>query len=98
MARLSDFYRKEIVPGLIKEFGYANINQVPKLTKIVINLGLDAAVLHPQRALAIHPRIASALSEAGFGRVELTRAPLEEVLSTLHRLAAAPSLTPRMPA
>jgi large subunit ribosomal protein L5 len=44
MARLSEFYRKEIVPGLVKEFGYANINQVPKLTKIVINMGLGDAV------------------------------------------------------
>jgi len=44
MARLSEVYRKEIVPGLVKEFGYANINQVPKLTKIVINMGLGDAV------------------------------------------------------
>lgn len=44
MARLSELYRNEIVPGLVKEFGYANINQVPKLTKIVINMGLGEAV------------------------------------------------------
>jgi len=44
MARLSELYRKEIIPGLVKEFGYANINQVPKLTKIVINMGLGEAV------------------------------------------------------
>ena len=44
MARLIEFYRKEIVPGLVKEFGYANINQVPKLTKIIINMGLGDAV------------------------------------------------------
>lgn len=44
MARLSEHYKKEIVPGLMKEFGYKNINQVPKLTKIVVNMGLGDAV------------------------------------------------------
>jgi large subunit ribosomal protein L5 len=44
MARLSDYYRKEIIPGLVKEFGYKNINQVPKLTKIIVNMGLGEAV------------------------------------------------------
>lgn len=44
MARLNDYYKKDIVPGLIKEFGYQNINQVPKLVKIVINMGLGDAV------------------------------------------------------
>jgi len=44
MARLKDFYLKEIVPGLNKEFGYTNIHQVPKLTKIVVNMGLGDAV------------------------------------------------------
>ncbi len=33
-------YREEIVPALIKEFGYKNINEVPKLVKIVLNMGL----------------------------------------------------------
>jgi large subunit ribosomal protein L5 len=44
MARLKEFYTKEIVPGLIQEFGYKNIHQVPKLTKIVVNMGLGEAV------------------------------------------------------
>lgn len=44
MARLKDFYLKEVVPGLNKEFGYSNIHQVPKLTKIVVNMGLGDAV------------------------------------------------------
>lgn len=44
MARLKDFYTKEIVPGLIKEFGYTNIHEVPKITKIVVNMGLGEAV------------------------------------------------------
>ncbi|MFA5654769.1 MAG: 50S ribosomal protein L5, partial [Desulfomonilia bacterium] len=44
MARLKEYYEKEIVPGLVKEFGYTNINRVPKIQKIVINMGLGEAV------------------------------------------------------
>jgi len=44
MARLIEHYRKQIVPALIKEFGYKNINQVPSLKKITINMGLGDAV------------------------------------------------------
>ena len=33
-------YKEEIVPELIKEFGYTNVNEVPKLVKIVLNMGL----------------------------------------------------------
>lgn len=33
-------YKEEIVPALVKEFGYTNINEVPKLVKIVLNMGL----------------------------------------------------------
>jgi large subunit ribosomal protein L5 len=44
MARLKDFYIKEIVPALTSEFGYMNIHQVPKVEKIVLNMGLGEAV------------------------------------------------------
>jgi large subunit ribosomal protein L5 len=44
MARLKEYYVKEIVPTLVKEFGYANINRVPKIQKIVVNMGLGEAV------------------------------------------------------
>lgn len=33
-------YKEEIVPALMKEFGYENVNEVPKLVKIVLNMGL----------------------------------------------------------
>lgn len=33
-------YKEEVVPQLIKEFGYKNVNEVPKLVKIVLNMGL----------------------------------------------------------
>lgn len=35
-------YKEEIVPALMKEFGYKNVNEVPKLEKIVLNMGLGA--------------------------------------------------------
>jgi large subunit ribosomal protein L5 len=44
MARLKDFFIKEIVPALTSEFGYMNIHQVPKVEKIVLNMGLGEAV------------------------------------------------------
>ncbi len=40
MARLKEFYEKEIVPTLTKKFGYTNRMQVPRLLKIVVNVGL----------------------------------------------------------
>lgn len=44
MARLKDRYQEEIVPALVKELGYQNVMQVPKLQKIVVNVGLGEAV------------------------------------------------------
>lgn len=44
MARLKDYYVKEIVPSLKNEYGYTNVHQIPKLVKIVLNMGLGEAV------------------------------------------------------
>src|SRR5262245_10636587 len=44
MARLRDRYRKDVVPHLMKEMGYKNVNQVPRLDKIVLNMGLGEAI------------------------------------------------------
>ncbi len=44
MARLKEYYKKEVVPALVKEFGYKNMMQVPKLDKIVVNMGLGEAI------------------------------------------------------
>ena len=41
--RLRDKYRAEVVPALQKEFGYKNIMAVPKVTKVVVNMGLGEA-------------------------------------------------------
>jgi large subunit ribosomal protein L5 len=40
MARLKVLYQKEIVPSLIQEFGYQNVMQVPRLEKVVLNMGV----------------------------------------------------------
>ncbi len=38
--RLKDKYNNEVVPALLKKFGYKNVNEVPKIEKIVLNMGL----------------------------------------------------------
>ena len=38
--RISEMYKSEVVPSLMKEFGYKNVNEVPKLVKITLNMGL----------------------------------------------------------
>ncbi len=39
-SRLSVLYKEKVVPALLEEFGYKNVNEVPKLSKIVLNMGL----------------------------------------------------------
>ena len=43
MARLKEQYQNEFVDALMKKFGYKNVMQVPKLDKIVINMGVGEA-------------------------------------------------------
>jgi len=43
IARLQERYEKEIIPALMEKFGYKNIMEVPKLEKIVINMGVGEA-------------------------------------------------------
>lgn len=43
MSRLKQRYETEIVPSLLKRFEYRNVNQVPRLVKIVINMGIGEA-------------------------------------------------------
>ena len=43
-ARLADKYKKEVVPTLMKKFGYTSVMQVPKLEKICLNRGINGAV------------------------------------------------------
>ena len=44
MARMKDRDRDQTVPGLMKEFGYKNVMQVPRVEKVVINMGVSTAV------------------------------------------------------
>lgn len=46
--RLFNFYHSDVVPGLKKTFGYKNAMQVPKIEKVVVNMGVGAAVAEPK--------------------------------------------------
>jgi large subunit ribosomal protein L5 len=43
MARLREKYQKDVVPALRKEFGYSSVMAVPRITKVVVNMGLGEA-------------------------------------------------------
>ena len=43
MSRLKDRYQKEVAPVLKKEFGYKNVMAIPRIEKVVINMGLGEA-------------------------------------------------------
>lgn len=44
MARLKDFYKETVVPGLISQFGYKSVMEVPRIEKITLNMGVGEAV------------------------------------------------------
>ncbi|WP_374603186.1 50S ribosomal protein L5 [Arenimonas sp.] len=44
MTRLESFYKETVVPKLVEKFGYENIMQVPRITKITLNMGVGEAV------------------------------------------------------
>jgi large subunit ribosomal protein L5 len=44
MARLQQVYKEKVVPELLKEFGYKNVMQVPRIQKITLNMGVGEAV------------------------------------------------------
>ena len=48
MARLRERYQNEVVPALMKRFGYRNIMQVPRVQKVVINMGVGDATQNPK--------------------------------------------------
>ena len=62
MARLKNKYRDEVVPTMIKEFGYKNTMQVPRLEKITINVGVGEAT---QNVKAIDAAVAEITAIAG---------------------------------
>ncbi|MDD4801681.1 MAG: 50S ribosomal protein L5 [Syntrophomonas sp.] len=48
MAKLFEQYKEEIVPKMMEKFSYKNIMQVPKLEKIIINIGVGEAIQNPK--------------------------------------------------
>ncbi|MDA8334442.1 MAG: 50S ribosomal protein L5 [Peptococcaceae bacterium] len=48
MPRLKDKYRSEVVPAMMKRFSLANVMQVPRLERVVINVGLGEAIQNPK--------------------------------------------------
>src|SRR5690349_20962731 len=62
MARLKEKYKTEIVPALMKEFEFDNVMQVPKLEKIVVNIGLGEAI---QNAKAVDAAVGDLTQIAG---------------------------------
>jgi large subunit ribosomal protein L5 len=62
MARLKNKYWDEVVPAMVKEFGYTNTMQVPRLEKITINVGVGEAT---QNAKAIDATVAEITAIAG---------------------------------
>ena len=47
-SRLLERYRKEVVPALMEEFGYSSVMQVPRITKLVVNVGVGEALDNPK--------------------------------------------------
>ena len=44
MARLKEIYTKDVVPALVKQFGYKSVMEVPRIEKIVLNMGVGEAI------------------------------------------------------
>lgn len=50
---LKELYKKEVAGKLMKEFGYKNVNAVPKITKVVVNVGFGKSLKEPKVAEAV---------------------------------------------
>lgn len=48
MARLKEHYKQEVAPALVKQFGYTNPMAVPRLTKVVLNVGMGEGTTNPR--------------------------------------------------
>lgn len=48
MPRLKDSYKQEIIPAMMQKFEYKNVNQVPRLEKVIINMGMGEAKDNPK--------------------------------------------------
>ena len=71
MSEINEYYQKECVPQLMQEFGYTNINQVPKLGMIVLNMGVGGeGVLSPKSV----DKAAGELTQIAGQKAVITRA------------------------
>ncbi|MGE5481747.1 MAG: 50S ribosomal protein L5 [Bacteroidota bacterium] len=68
--RLKELYQKEVLPALMKRFGYESIMQVPKLDKVVVNMGVGEAVQNPKALEAAMEQLAAITGQ----KPKLTRA------------------------
>ena len=59
MARLKEYYAKEVAPALMKKFSYKSVMQIPKLDKIVVNVGAGEVKDNPKAMEAILKDIAA---------------------------------------
>ena len=59
MARLKEIYKKEIVPALTKQFGYKSAMEVPRVSKVVLNMGVGEAPVFPSSSPGSPPTLNS---------------------------------------
>ncbi len=74
MSRLEKIYKEQVVPKLIERFGYANVMQVPRLTKITLNMGVGEAAANKkvlENAIADMAKIAGQKPVATKARVSV---------------------------
>ena len=48
MARMKEFYSQEVAPAMMKKFGYKSVMEIPKVEKVVINMGVSDSVANPK--------------------------------------------------
>ncbi|AOH48572.1 MULTISPECIES: 50S ribosomal protein L5 [Selenomonadaceae] len=70
MERLKEKYQKEVAPALTEKFGYKNVMQLPKVEKVIINMGVGEAVGNPK---ALDAAVTDLTAIAG-QKPQLTRA------------------------
>ena len=74
MTRLEKIYKEQVVPKLIERFGYANVMQVPRITKVTLNMGVGEAAANKkvlENALADMAKIAGQKPVATKARVSV---------------------------
>jgi large subunit ribosomal protein L5 len=59
MSQVRERYQKEVLPALQKRFGYTNVMQVPRVTKVVLNIGLGEAITNAKALEAAEKDLAA---------------------------------------